>query len=181
MFFLLLYVTGVVFAAFASVFAAWSDVKGMIIPNYLHAVILLGFSLAFGSAYFAGVDVFSSVVLHAVVASCVFVFTFLLFVFRVFGGGDAKIISVLSLWMTGSSIIDFLFYIAIIGGVFGLLAMVIKKIKPFSRAGPESWLGRLQNGEGVVPYAVPISAAFLVMVWKNGYLALETLQMFLVS
>lgn len=71
---------------------------------------------------------------------------FLLFISRLWGGGDAKLVAVLALAFQGHLFYDFLFLTAFFGGVIALLGLIFFR-KNLRTHG--------------VPYGVAISSAFI--------------------
>ncbi len=178
---LILYLFALTAAAGLAVTAGWSDYKGMIIPNFIPLLAVAAFGLAFTAAYFAEAAVFQSLKAHLIAGGIVFIVTFILFAMGMIGGGDAKLVSAYAFWVGFTGMPVFLFYTALGGAVTGLAALYLKRKKPFDTPVEGSWVARVQAGESVVPYGIPIAlgawAAFVVL----GYAAPEKLSLFLMS
>jgi prepilin peptidase CpaA len=89
--------------------------------------------------------------------------TFGLFALKIFGGGDAKLLPALMLW-TGWNLVSlqFLFLMAILGGVFALLLLVLRLLlRRYSH------LPRLFQPGAPIPYGIAIAAAFLWLLWQG--------------
>lgn len=179
MIWLVFYLFGVVVALGAGVAGAWSDYKGMTIPNALSLIIVAAFALSYTSAQMAGVEIFSDLKAHLAAGLLIFLITFLLFFLKVMGGGDSKLLSVYALWAGFSVLVTFLFYMALFGALIGLAALAIKKYKPFKTAPPESWIGRVQTGKSAIPYGIAITAGAVFAFVERGYFDPETMAQFL--
>ncbi|MEI8295381.1 MAG: prepilin peptidase [Alphaproteobacteria bacterium] len=111
-----------------------------------------------------------------------------LFYFNLIGGGDAKLLSVVALWIGWAKILSFFILMGIIGGLLSLLILAMPKvIKRFTKKarhfiGKQRMLKPLVNcficesnkeveqdilemqQEHMVPYAIAISAAAIIML-----------------
>lgn len=140
-------------------FAAFSDLSTMTIPNWVSISIAACF---FPAAFLADYSLMAFAwTLGAAVL--VFVVTFGLFALRWMGGGDAKLISALALWF-GWSIqqTNFILLVAIYGAVLTVLFVVIRKyvVLPAALAKRE-WILRLHDESRGIPYGVSIAIAAL--------------------
>lgn len=179
MIWLIVYLTCLFVAVWAGLMSAWSDVKGMTIPNHYALIVAGSFLPAYLVAYLTGVDVFSSVLVHIISVVVVFAVTFGMFAMGMFGGGDSKLITAFSLWFGGGKLALFTFVVAIAGSLVGVVALILKKWKPVKDPAENSWVYRVQNGENVVPYGVAIIIGAVVVFLAEGYFALPTLLTFL--
>ncbi len=164
------------------ILAALSDLRGMVIANHYSVVILGLFAVCYGGLYFAGrADVFAPLLSHGLSFLIVFIVTLLLFAARVMGGGDAKLASALAVWVGIKGMVAFLFYMSVVGGLLGISALVIGRVKPFKAPKAGSWIEQVQNGANKVPYGVAIVAGALASFVKMGYLNVDTLSSFLLG
>lgn len=103
--------------------AAISDLLTMTIPNRISLILAVGFltlAPAFGLS-------FAEIGMHVAGASAVFLACFALFALNVMGGGDAKLLTAAALWFGfDSSLLEFLIYIAFIGGVVTVLIVLLR-------------------------------------------------------
>ncbi|MEM1105803.1 MAG: prepilin peptidase [Pseudomonadota bacterium] len=132
-------------------FAACHDVATLKIPNWVNAALAgLGLSaLAVSGLPWADLGA------HLLVALAAFVASFALFSFGVFGGGDAKMIPAVALWMGPVAIVPFLVWMAFIGGGIALVGLAAR-YAPIPEGTP-SWISNtLSRGDGV-PYGVAIA------------------------
>lgn len=157
--------------------AAWTDWRGLRIPNAVPASLCL----LFGGAvilqeFFLGKAVFYDSLAHPLLAGlAVFTVTAILFALRLLGAGDAKLLSALALWTGIHGLAPLLFWMACFGGILALVAILIKKHKPFSVASSfyiptGGWIDQLQNGRNAVPYGVAIFVGLVLAYAQMGHL-----------
>ena len=138
--------------------AAIKDTMTMTIPNWMNialAVLFVPGAIAAGIGWpLAG--------WHLVAGLAAFVLSFGLFAFGVFGGGDAKMIPAVILWIGPGGIFEFLFGMAFGGGLLAIALILARKAVPADVA-PAFARKVLQSDSGI-PYGVAIAAgAFLAM------------------
>lgn len=157
--------------------AAISDFRSMTIPNVYAACIVLAFVPAYLADAFtgAGTEFFVSWKSHAFAGGIVFLITFLLFTARVIGAGDSKLCSAFAVWVGTAGLINFLFYMAVLGAVLGIATKVMghKKLVAAPREG--SWVAKSQAGEMGVPYGIAICFGAIVAFYQLGYFSPEKL------
>mgnify|MGYP000138462461 FL=1 len=179
----LIYLSLYLFCVFVAIggglYAAYSDAKMMQIPNSVVLLVAGAFVLVSGVVFLADVTVMDSFLKHLAAGGVMLAITFVMFILRVFGGGDAKLIAAYALWMGLSGMITFLFYTAVFGALLGIFALIVTKKKPFKKPLDGSWIDRLQKGEGRVAYGIAIAAGMIVSFIGEGYLAKDTLLQFL--
>jgi prepilin peptidase CpaA len=138
------------------IFAALHDVNRLTIPNWLNitlAALFLPAALASGLP----LQLLGG---HLLAGGLAFVAAFGLFAFRIFGGGDAKMIPAVVLWMGPAASLPFLYWMAISGGACALILLIGKRSVPaevvpgFMRAPFEPKAG--------VPYGVAIAAGAML-------------------
>ncbi len=137
---------------------AWSDLRGLKIPN-IYVLVLAGLFVA-GFALDRGIGsggFFSEGFLsYAGAAFIVFCMTVLMFAVRAIGAGDSKMASACALWAGMGGLAPFLFYMMLAGFFLGVFALAVQKKKPFRAPRPGGWIARLQAEENAVPYGVAI-------------------------
>ncbi len=157
MLFLIVFIFCLCVAIAVGVMAAMSDFRGLRIPNAYSLVIAAVFFLGWLAARLGGAEgVFQPLQSHLYAGGGVFILTLVLFFLKVFGGGDAKLLSAYALWAGLMNIITLLFYMALAGCVLAVAALIIRKLKPFKAPPEGSWIAQLQAGKAVVPYGIPI-------------------------
>ena len=180
MFALIVFLTCVFVAVAFGAMAAYSDFKGMTIPNQYSIAIFGVFAVCYAIVWLlGGGSVFAPLLSHVVGFLLVFVFGFALFAFKVWGAGDQKLISAFAVWMGFSGVIVFLFYTAVFGGVLGIVALLLRKFKPVKEPEEGGWIAQVQDGGGKVPYGIAIVLGALASFVKIGYFSVDTFRIFL--
>lgn len=133
--------------------AAWTDIRTRTISNELNAAIAL---LAVGFWWAAGESLWPDVVMRVAVALLLFMLFALLFMLRMMGGGDVKMIAALALWLPFNALLAMLTVMALAGGVITIFLLVRQRWRP-NAARPE------------VPYGVAIAIGGLWVI-ANGLL-----------
>lgn len=133
--------------------AAWTDIKTRTISNELNATIAL---LAIGFWWVAGESLWPDVALRIAVAMGIFILFALLFMLRMMGGGDVKMIAALALWLPLNALMVMLTVMALSGGVITVFLLVRQRWRPNAER-PE------------VPYGVAIAIGGLWII-ANGLL-----------
>ena len=135
-------------AAALLVVIAVSDWRRRLIPN---ALVLVYAALFVPFAVYAPVDL--AWWWHLLAAAVVFLFTFFCFTRRWLGGGDAKLIPAVALWLGPQATLPFLLMMGVGGSIVAGLVMVV--------AGKHRGAGRKLK----LPYGLAIVFAALVMMW----------------
>lgn len=145
--------------------ACWCDLKAFRIPNAIPFAIAGLFVLKLGAA--AGLDAWPS---HLIAFGMTFAVACTAFAAGWIGGGDAKLIAALALWFGLADLPSFIATTAIGGG---LLALVLLGLRHAVAARPATTVGdghaesrRLLDPKAPVPYALPITAAALLLEWQ---------------
>jgi len=141
-------------------YAMITDLRELRVPNWVPLSI-------------AGLFLFQSVTegasglpMHLLIAAAVLVAGFAMFVAGVFGGGDAKLLSALALWMGPANLVAFVLLTTLFGGATAVVLVGLKKLLIFNPAlenhaaiaRPLAWARA-----GRMPYAVPIGLAALML------------------
>lgn len=157
--------------------AAWSDFRQLKIPNSYTLYIAAAFVPAFLLSVILSPEtsVFASWKSHLISGLVIFALTYLLFHFKLIGGGDSKLLSVYALWVGLAGLMPFLFAMALTGGVLGLATLALRKWKPAKKPIKGSWVDKAQNGGQDVPYGIAIFIGALTTFWQNGYIQPSTL------
>jgi prepilin peptidase CpaA len=140
------------------IFGALRDLTSYIIPNWISALLILGFAPA---ALAMGLSV-PAMGLHLAVGVGALVIGMAMFALNWIGGGDAKLFAASALWLGWPASTDFVLVTAIAGGVltFALLGLRSPMIRPYILSGP-GWVGRLAEPKGDLPYGVAIAVGAL--------------------
>lgn len=140
-------------------FAAAMDMLTMTIPNRVSLLLIASFFVA---AYVAGLPA-QQVAMHLATGGVVLLVGFALFAARVFGGGDAKLLAASSLWIGFDQLFDYVYLIALFGGLLTLVIIFGRKFFPEGSLRAPRWVLRLQARESGVPYGIAITAAALLV------------------
>ena len=167
---LVIFLTCLFVAVAVGAMAAWSDFKGLTIPNWHSAAVILSFVVAYTLLYLLGsADVFRPLLSHVLAGLIVFAITALLFGLKMMGAADSKLSTAFAFWAGISGLPAFLFYMTLVGGGIGLSAIVLGKWKPIKNLPAGSWVARVQAGENKVPYGIAIVAGALACFVNLGY------------
>jgi prepilin peptidase CpaA len=180
MFALVVFLSGLFVVIAYGGMAAYSDFKGMTIPNQYSIVIFGVFAVCYALVWLlGGGSAFAPILSHLLGFVLVFIFGFALFVLKVWGAGDQKLVSAFAVWMGFSGVVVFLFYTALFGGLLGIVALCLRKFKPVKEPGEGSWIAQVQDGGGKVPYGIAIMLGALASFVKIGYFSVDTFRIFL--
>ena len=124
-------------------------------------------------------DVFFSPLQHLLAGLIVFGVTAAMFAFNMLGAADSKLGTAFALWVGLKGLFPFLFYMTLVGGVLGLVALGLKKWTPVKAPADGSWIARVQAGESKVPYGVAIVLGALASFVNIGYFSIDLLRAFL--
>ncbi len=133
--------------------AAISDLRAFRIANRTPLLLLAAFvpaGLAGGLSWPAWLG-------HAGAGLVLFVLGAFLFARGVWGGGDAKLLPAVGVWVGVLGMPRFLLVMALAGGVLAVLALVAQRVK-LAPGGPVRAWGERLAAAGHVPYGVAIAA-----------------------
>ncbi|MBD3833844.1 prepilin peptidase [Brevundimonas sp. P7753] len=138
--------------------AGLHDLTTMKIPNWLSGLLILGFfpaALALGLPLsVVGVSVGAAVVALLIGAG--------MFALRWLGGGDAKLLAAVMLWLGLPGAMPFLLFTAMAGGGLCLVLILARAhLQVYAGNGPV-WVSRLLEPKGDVPYGVAIAIGALL-------------------
>lgn len=136
--------------------AGVKDMVSLTIPNWMNLTILV---LFFPAALVAGIG-WETFGVHLLVGGVALIVAFGLFAFNVFGGGDAKMIPGVLLWIGPAGVMHFLLGMAVVGGLLTVLLLMMRNLMPAEVA--PGFAQKVLNKQNGVPYGVAIAAgAFL--------------------
>ena len=142
--------------ALAQLDAAFTDIKSRTISNHINVGIAL-FAPVFWWA--SGVDLWPGVAIQLGVALATFAITVGLMAINQMGGGDAKLLTALALWITPLWFVQLIVVMAFAGGAL-TLGMLIYHLK------------KRKSGQPKIPYGVAVTFAGL---WVLSFHYLPTL------
>lgn len=138
--------------------AGLRDLTTMTIPNWISILLFFGF---FPAAFMVGLSPMT-VALHMGVGLVALVAGMIFFALKFIGGGDAKLMAAACLWLGVGGSGEFLVYTGLVGGLFGLgLILVRKQVEPWLFHAP-GWVLKLMHPRGDIPYGVAIAAGVLL-------------------
>jgi len=147
-------------------FAASSDLLTMTISNRL--------SLALAGSFFPLTIVIGmslpAIGMHLAAAALVLAVCFGFFSMGWMGGGDAKLAAVTTLWFGFDYLLDYLIYAALFGGALTLLLIQFRKLPLPEALARQSWILRLHETGGGVPYGIALAAAALTVYPKTAWM-----------
>ncbi len=152
------------------VFAALHDVNRLTIPNWLNLTLALLFVPA---AAVSGIPL-EIIGGHVVAAACALMIAFGLYAFNIVGGGDAKMIPAVMLWIGPSATVTFLFVMALAGGACAVIIILVRKTMP-AEVVPGAIRAPFKENAGV-PYGVAIATGVFVGGLESPFLS-ETLSL----
>ncbi len=133
--------------------AAWTDIRTRTISNEVNAAIAL---LAIAFWWVVGETIWPDLAIRIGVALLVFGVFALLFMIRMIGGGDVKMIAALALWLPFQALMSMLTVMALTGGLISAFLLIRQRWRPNADR-PE------------VPYGVAIAIGGLWVI-ANGLL-----------
>ncbi|WP_182086077.1 prepilin peptidase [Aureimonas sp. ME7] len=140
------------------ILAAVKDLISMTIPNRLTILLTGGFALFVMVGGIPG----SQAWLHVAAGICAIAVTFACFAAGWMGGGDAKLIAVVALWIGPSEILlQFLFWMSIGGGLLTVAILVMRACLTANTGIPA--VDRLLSADVGVPYGVALGTAGLAV------------------
>lgn len=145
-------------------YAAWSDLATMEIPNWVSIALAVGFVPAAAATGLSMGDIG----VHLAFGAIVLMICAGLFYLNVFGGGDAKVIAAASLWTGLAATGQFVMGMAIAGGLLAFVLIVLRRMKVHS---DQKWAARLLSPDEGAPYAVAIAAGALLAAPASPVLA----------
>lgn len=141
-------------------YGAWSDARSLRIPNGV-SLALLGVFVP--TALVAGLGL-EAMAWHVAAGALVLVVGIALFAFGLFGGGDAKLLAAVALWVGWSDLLPLIFAVALVGGVLSLAVILLRK----GLGRWPDWL--VKSAEGLfaankaVPYGIAIAIGAMIVV-----------------
>jgi prepilin peptidase CpaA len=137
--------------------AAASDIRSMLIPNWVSIALALAFLPAAWTAQMS----LAEIGLHAATGLVVFLAGFALFALGVLGGGDVKVIAAASVWTGTAALSPFAFWTTAAGGVLALAMLLARRSMKPADTRP-AFLNRLLDPAKGIPYAVAIAVGAIV-------------------
>lgn len=147
------------------IYAALIDIETLTIPNWLNGWI----AFLFVPAAILAAPGWETVGWHVLVGAIAFVISVALFFVGVYGGGDAKLIPAVLLWVGPAGVAPFLVATAIAGGILTIIVIMMRAIMPSGYV-PGFGVATFEDRKGV-PYGVAITAGALFASPVSPFLA----------
>jgi len=146
----------------AVAFAAAMDIFTMTIPNRVSVIMAVAF---FPAAWLAGIG-WEAIAQHVAMSFGVLIVGFVLFARGLFGGGDAKLLAAIALWLGYNDFLPYLLCVAVTGGILAVLIGMARQVPLPRQLLGEAWAHRLHREGGGIPYGVALAAG-LLMIYPN--------------
>lgn len=145
---------------FCMVFAALSDLLSMTIANRVSVLLIAVFAVV---APMTGMD-WHTYGIHFATAAAVLVVTFGLFAMGGMGGGDAKLMTGIALWIGYSLILlKFLVYSALLGGLLTMLVLSLRASPLAVVLSQMDFIRRIADKDHGIPYGIALGIAGLIV------------------
>lgn len=146
--------------------AASSDLLTMTISNRLSPALTGGFFLL---TVITGVSL-TAIGMHLAAAALVLTISFGFFSMGWIGGGDAKLAAATALWFGLDFLLDYLVYASLFGGVLTVLLIQFRRLPLPAPLARQTWILRLHEAGGGVPYGIALAVAALAVYPKTGWM-----------
>ncbi|MBM3491016.1 MAG: peptidase [Alphaproteobacteria bacterium] len=152
-------------ALFAGLFAAlmlWaivSDARRFELPNSLSLVLLAGFIAMAAVEPLA----WRQIGWHLATGTAVFAIGVALFIARLFGGGDTKLLAAIAVWLGPQRFFLFLLLMSLAGGALALALLLFRRLPLPAFFSRWQWLKQMHARTGEVPYGVAMGLAGLAV------------------
>jgi prepilin peptidase CpaA len=152
----------------AVAFAAAMDLFTMKIPNPISVLLVAAF---FPMALLAGLDAWTMAD-HLAAGLLMLVLGVLLFMPGWLGGGDAKLMAAIGLWIGADNLLAYMVHVALAGGLIAV-AFFSARAVPLPRALlGEAWALRLHRRDTGIPYGLALAGGALLVypqtVWFSA-------------
>jgi prepilin peptidase CpaA len=143
----------------AVAFAAAMDLLTLTIPNSIPGALILAF---FPLAALAGLDAWAFLD-HMAAGLVLLAAGVLLFIPGWLGGGDAKLMAAIALWVGFDNLAAYVVYIALAGGMIATVFAVARSLPLPRQLLGEPWALRLHRRDAGIPYGLAIAAGALLV------------------
>jgi len=141
------------------ILAMVADLRTFEIPNRLTLVLVLAYPLAALSAGF----VWQQILWAFALATLVLLAGIVMFVLKIMGGGDGKLMAAAVLWTGQERILEFLAYTALAGGLLALTLLLYRRMPLAPALSRLPIMRQLHEKKQDVPYAIAIGIAGLAV------------------
>lgn len=152
----------------AMIFGALWDLTTMTIPNRLTIGLIAAFVLL---APLAGLSL-QQIGLHVAAGLALLIVGMILFGFGWIGGGDAKFVAAVALWIGWHDLLTYLLIAALAGGALTLALLFLRRLPLPELLGRHVWIARLHDRSAGVPYGIALAAAGLIVLPRTVWIEL---------
>jgi prepilin peptidase CpaA len=152
----------------ALLIAAANDLYEFKIPNWISIALVVAYG-ATGAALSAPMGLMLE---GLALGGAALALGFALFAFRIFGGGDAKLLAGLAPWVGLSGVAQCVVNIAFAGAVLAVALIVFRQTPLLPVYARAPWVMRLHQRPKDIPYAVAIAAGGLLSFKTTPYFQL---------
>ena len=149
----------VVFPLLLALAAGW-DIASYTIPNFLQIAFVAAF-VAFVLATAMAPGVIAG---HLLAGFLGLTAGFVLFAFRLIGGGDAKLFASIALWLGIHNLAEFALVASLMGGALTLFLLSVRRLPLPQWLTGQDWALRLHAARGAIPYGVALAGGAFVML-----------------
>jgi len=142
--------------------AAYTDFWSMKIPNLVSLAMAAGFLLTLPLTW-QGLPFLTE---HLLVGATFFLAGFAMFAFGWLGGGDAKLMAGIALWLGWTDVLNFIFMTTLFGAILGIFLIFGGRIMPVRLRTSEVGMRLFQGGKDM-PYGLALAAGAL-FIWPTS-------------
>jgi prepilin peptidase CpaA len=142
----------------AMAYAAASDLLTMTISNKLSIALVLGFYVV---ALLLGMPA-TTIGIHSAAGFVVLAVSFSMFAAGWIGGGDAKLVAAVALWLGFDQLMSYLLLASIFGGILTFALLAVRRYALPTALQEQQWAVRLHAPGTGVPYGIALAAAALI-------------------
>ena len=150
------------------IIAAINDLMTFRIPNWV-SLALLGLFLA--AAPFAGMS-WMIIGSHLALGAALLLVGMAMFALNLLGGGDAKLLAAVGIWMGWAAMPIYLVWAAIAGGLLALTILMFRRAPLVAAAAETPWIARLHDKQAGIPYGIALAAGALIALPHTVWFAL---------
>jgi len=148
-------------------FAAAMDLFTMTIPNRIAVLLLIVFLPA---ALLAGLGM-PQIGWHLASGLSVLLIGMVLFSCGWCGGGDAKLVAAVALWLGFDNLGHYLLYTALAGGLLATTLSMLRSLPLPGMLLAEAWAVRLHRRDTGIPYGIALAAGALLVYPHTSWFA----------
>lgn len=154
----------------AMIFGAIWDLTTMTIPNMLTAALAVAFLML---VPFSGLG-WQEAGLHLAAGAAMLVVGMVMFGFGWIGGGDAKFLAAIALWLGWSDLLGYLLLASVLGGALTLVLLWFRSMPLPPVLIRREWIARLHDRKAGIPYGVALGLGGLWMFQQSVWLEAAT-------